>query len=262
MDKYKPDIKKESIMQAEIKQLFETRTSVRRYEYDAIPDEAMETIYAAIRNSPTSYNGQQLSVIDIADQDVKLKLYEITGQKQIKTCNRFLVFCADYNRIGVLARAKGLEMPPFSDTLDGFTVGVIDAAIAMQSAVVAAQACGLGSCCVGYVRTADPAAVARLLDLPKGVFVVCGLAIGVPREHPDVKPKLPRELMIHSNRYTDRDMTAELQAYDRQVTEYNATRSGTKSDNDWCGHILDYYREATNYEMLAAARAQGFDIKK
>ena len=153
-------------------------------------------------------------------------------------------------------------MPPFSDTLDGFTVGVIDAAIAMQSAVVAAQACGLGSCCVGYVRTADPAAVARLLGLPRGVFVVCGLAIGVPREHPDVKPKLPCELMIHSNRYTDRDMTAELQAYDRQVTEYNATRSGTKSDNDWCGHILDYYREATNFEMLAAARAQGFDIKK
>ena len=219
-------------MQAEIKQLFETRTSVRRYEYDPIPAEAMETIYAAIRNSPTSYNGQQLSVIDIADQEVKLRLYEITGQKQIKTCNRFLVFCADYNRI------------------------------AMQSAVVAAQACGLGSCCVGYVRTADPAAVAELLHLPQGVFVVCGLAIGVPREHPDVKPKLPRELMIHSNGYTDRDMTAELKAYDETVTEYNATRSGTKSDNDWCDHILDYYREAMNYRMLAAARAQGFDIKK
>lgn len=249
-------------MQAEIKQLFETRTSVRRYEYDPIPAEAMETIYAAIRNSPTSYNGQQLSVIDIADQEVKLRLYEITGQKQIKTCNRFLVFCADYNRIAVLAHAKGLDMPEFYNTLDGFTVGVIDAAIAMQNAVVAAQACGLGSCCVGYVRTADPAAVAELLHLPQGVFVVCGLAIGVPRENPDVKPKLPRELTIHANRYTDRDMTAELKAYDEAVTEYNATRSGTKSDNDWCDHILDYYREAMKFQMLSAARAQGFDIKK
>ena len=72
-------------MQTEIRQLFEARTSVRRYEYDPIPAEAMETIYAAIRNSPTSYNGQQLSVIDIADQEVKLRLYEITGQKQIKS---------------------------------------------------------------------------------------------------------------------------------------------------------------------------------
>ena len=120
----------------------------------------------------------------------------------------------------------------------------------------------LGSCCVGYVRTANPAAVAELLHLPQGVFVVCGLAIGVPREHPDLKPKLPRKLMIHDNRYADRDMTAELKDYDQTVTEYNATRSGTKSDNDWCDHILDYYREAMNYQMLAAARAQGFDIKK
>lgn len=249
-------------MQIEIKKLFETRTSVRRYEYDAIPEEAMDTIFAAIRNSPTSYNGQQFTVIDIADQDVKLKMYEIAGQKQIKTCNRFLVFCADYNRIGVLARAKGLDMPEFSNTLDGFTVGVIDASIAMSSAVVAAQACGLGSCCVGFVRTVDPKAVSELLGLPNGVFVVCGLAIGVPREKPDVKPKLPLALMVHKNRYTDRDMTAELLEYDNEVTKYNATRSGSKSDNDWCDHILDYYREAMNYEMLAAAREQGFDIKK
>ena len=249
-------------MQTEIRQLFEARTSVRRYEYDPIPADALEVIYAAIRNSPTSYNGQQYSVIDIADQEVKLKLYEITGQKQIKTCNRFMVFCADYHRIAVLAKAKGIDMPEFSDTLDGFTVGVLDAAITMQSAAIAAQACGLGCCCVGYVRTANPAAVAELLGLPKGVFVVCGLAIGVPREHPDVKPKLPKELVIHQSRYTDRDMTAELEAYDSEVTQYNATRSGSKSDNDWCGHILDYYREAMNYRMLEAARNQGFDIKK
>lgn len=249
-------------MQTEIKQLFETRTSVRRYEYDAIPQEALDTIYTAIRNSPTSYNGQQFTVIDIADQETKLKLYEITGQKQIKTCNRFMVFCADYNRIGVLAKAKGISMPEFYNTLDGLTVGVIDAAITMQSAAIAAQACGLGCCCVGYVRTADPSAVADLLKLPKGVFVVCGLAIGVPREHPDLKPKLPKDLTIHQSHYTDRDMTAELVAYDKEVTQYNATRSGSKSENDWCDHILDYYREAMKYRMLDAAKSQGFDIVK
>lgn len=249
-------------MQTEIKQLFETRTSVRRYEYDAIPQEALDTIYTAIRNSPTSYNGQQFTVIDIADQETKLKLYEITGQKQIKTCNRFMVFCADYNRIGVLAKAKRISMPEFYNTLDGFTVGVIDAAITMQSAAIAAQACGLGCCCVGYVRTADPSAVADLLKLPKGVFVVCGLAIGVPREHPDLKPKLPKDLTIHQSHYTDRDMTAELVAYDKEVTQYNATRSGSKSENDWCDHILDYYREAMKYRMLDAAKSQGFDIVK
>ena len=44
-----------------LKDLFEKRTSVRRYEREPIPQEALDTIYAAIRNTPTSYNGQQFS---------------------------------------------------------------------------------------------------------------------------------------------------------------------------------------------------------
>lgn len=47
------------------------RTSVRRYEREAIPEETMQFIFDAIRNTPTSYNGQQFSVIDIDDQALK-----------------------------------------------------------------------------------------------------------------------------------------------------------------------------------------------
>ena len=216
-----------------IKEFFEQRTSVRRYEREPIAQDKLDVIYAAIRNTPTSYNGQQFTVIDITDQELKEQLYEITGQKQIKTCNHFMFFCADFNRIAVLAKAKAIEMPRFQDTVDGVMVGIIDAALAMQNAVVAARLCGLGSCCIGYARTAAPEKIAELLKLPKGVFVVCGLAIGVPREQPDVKPKLPVSLMIHQNHYRTDDMTDELVAYDNTVIEYNRTRTGTKSDNDW-----------------------------
>ena len=45
----------------------------------------LDFIYEAIRNAPTSYNGQQFSVIAVTDQALKEQLYEITGQKQIKT---------------------------------------------------------------------------------------------------------------------------------------------------------------------------------
>ena len=57
-------------------------------------------------------------------------------------------------------------------------------------------------------------------------------------------------------------MTDELLAYDAEVGEYNRTREGTKSDNDWIGHILGYYREGMNYNMLAALRAQGYAVEK
>ena len=75
------------------------RTSVRRYEREAIPEEKMNFIFDAIRNTPTSYNGQQFSVIDIDDQPLKEQLYALTNQKQLKTCNRLLIFGSQYNKI-------------------------------------------------------------------------------------------------------------------------------------------------------------------
>lgn len=248
----------------DVKESLLRRTSVRRYEREAIPQETMDFIYEAVRNTPTSYNGQQFSVIDISDQALKEELYALTNQKQLKTCNRLLIFCSDYNKIRLLADRKGLEMPPFTDTMDAVTIGIIDASLAMMSAVVAAQASGLGSNCVGYLRTVDPAAVAKLLHLPEGVFVVCGLALGIPREQPDLKPKQPKELVFFPDRYPEDEtaMTDELAAYDEIVQHYNRTRAGGTSDNDWCAHILDYYRHACDYRILDYLKAQGYDIKK
>ena len=220
------------------------RTSVRRYEYDKIPSETLDFIYRAIANTPTSYNGQQFSVIAIDDQSIKEELYAITNQKQIKTC----------------AQKKRIDNPHFENTLDGVMVGIIDAALAMQNAVVAAQAAGLGSCCVGYARTANPEKIAEILKLPEGTFVVCALTLGIPRESPDVKPKQPLSLVIHHNHYRTDDMAPELEQYDQTISEYNRHRSGTTSENDWCAHILDYYRIALGYDMEGYLNKQGFKL--
>lgn len=244
-----------------IKRTLLQRRSVRRYERQEIPAEQMEFIHEAIRNTPTSYNGQQFSVIDVSDQKLKEQLYELTGQKQIKTCNRFLVFCADYNKIRVAARAKQIDMPEFEHTADGVIVGIVDASLAMMSAVVAAEACGLGTCCIGYTRTAAPREITSLLGLPQGVFIVCGLALGIPREMPDLKPKQPESLLIHSNSYRNDDLTDEILSYDAEVSKFNATRTGSKTDNDWAAHIIGYYRQAMDYKMLEALRDRGYDIE-
>lgn len=247
-----------------VKESLLERTSVRRYEREAIPQETMDLIYEAIRNTPTSYNGQQFSVIDIDDQTLKEELYAITGQKQLKTCNRLLIFCSDYHKISLLAEKKGLSMPEFTNTMDGVTIGIIDAALAMMSAVVAAQSSGLGSNCIGYLRTADPAKIAELLKLPKGVFVVCGLALGIPREQPDLKPKEPHNLVFFKNAYRqdDEQIVKEMEDYDEVVKHYNRTRAGGTTDNDWVAHILNYYDHAMEYRILDYLRTQGYDVKK
>ena len=245
-------------MKKSVEQTLLERRSIRRYEYDPISEGDMDFIYAAIRNTPTSYNGQQFSVIDICDHDIKQKLYEITSQKQIKTCSHFLVFVADYHKMETAWKAKGVEPSVFPATADGYTVGVIDASLALMSALVAAESRGIGTCPIGYIRTADPEKVSALLQLPKGVCLVCGLALGIQRELPDLKPKQPEELLIHRNVYRSDDMADDMIRYDREIQNYNAARAGGSSDNDWVAHITDYYREGESYNSLAAAQAQGF----
>lgn len=234
------------------------RRSRRRYTRDKISQDDLDFIYDAIRNTPTSYNGQQYSVIDIDDQELKEKLYALTNQKQIKTCNHFMVFCIDYNKITIAAKAKGIDPGCFSETADGYTVGVIDASLAMMSAIVAAESRGLGTCPIGYIRTVDPRKVAELLNLPQNVALVCGLAIGIPSETPDMKPKEAMPLIIQHNRYRTDDMTAELLDFDREITEYNHTRAGSQTTNDWVSHMIGYYKEGEAKGILSALRSQGF----
>lgn len=237
------------------------RVSCRRYEREQLTPEQVEFICQAIANTPTSYNGQQFSVIDVDDQKLKEQLYALTGQKQIKTCSHFFVFCFDYYKICEGAKAKGIEMPAFYNTLDGYTVGAVDAALAMMNAITAAESLGLGTCPIGYARTVNPKAISELLGLPDRVIVICGLAVGVPREHNDHKPKQPLSLLIHRNGYNP-DVATDLLGYDLEVQRYNATRSGATTDNDWIGHMIGYYREAMEYNLIEAFRLRGIYIYK
>ena len=60
----------------------------------------------------------------------------------------------------------------------------------------------------------------------------------------------------------DDDMTQELLEYDEVVSKYNRTRSGTTSENDWGGHIVDYYRAALSYRIKDYLISQGFGFVK
>lgn len=239
------------------------RRSVRRYERMDIAEDDLDFIRRAIQNTPTSYNGQQFSVIEISDQNIKTELSEIIGQKQIKTCNRLYCFLADYHKIAVAAEAAGIEMVPFNETVDGMIVGTVDATLAMMSALVAAESCGLGTCPIGYARTVAPAIINKILGLPDKTYLVCALAVGVPREEPEIKPKQPLSTVIFKDRYGDDKKIAEdLLQYDAEIHRYNLSRTPNPTDNDWIGHIVSYYREGMNYQMRQALGEQGFKLEK
>lgn len=249
-------------MQKSVAETLLGRRCVRHYKDMPISEADMQFIREAVRNTPTSYNGQQYSVIEITERALREQLAAMSHMKQLADAPVVFMFLMDYHKIAVAAEAKGMDMPPFYDTADGLIVGVIDASLAMMGAIVAAESRGLGTCPVGYVRTADPGTVCALLELPKEVFPICALAVGVPAETPEMKPKEPVDLIFFKNVYGVAKMREKLLEYDREIVRYHETRSSHTSDQDWIGKILSYYVSRASNNVAGALKAQGFGLTR
>lgn len=198
--------------------------SVRGYLPDPVPPGTLETLIAAAQSAATSSNLQTWSVVSVEDPAVRKELAAIANnQKHIEECPLFLVWCADLSRLQRLGEAEGatLEALPYFET---FLVAAVDAALAAQNAVVAAESLGLSNVYIGALRN-RPEEVARLLGLPPGVMGVFGLCVGYakPEAAAEVKPRLPQSLVLHRGRYgvpAERE-TTERRAYDATLEAFS-----------------------------------------
>jgi len=91
----------------------------------------------------------------------------------------------------------------------------VDAALAMQTYILAAESYGLGCCPISHVRN-DLDKVRDLLHLPEGVFPMAGLTAGWPGENRDVILRLPPSVVVHQNTYNDNALAEEIDNYDQR----------------------------------------------
>ena len=141
--------------------------SVRGYRTDPLPDGTLEALIAAAQSAATSSNLQTWSVVSVNDPEKRKALAAIAGgQKHIEQCPIFLVFIADVSRNERLGQQEGVALAgmPFLET---FLVAAIDAGLAAQNAVVAAESLGLATVYIGALRN-DVPRVAAMLELPPG----------------------------------------------------------------------------------------------
>jgi nitroreductase len=198
--------------------------SVRGYKPDPLPAGALETLIAAAQSAATSSNMQWWSAIAITDPAKKKVLAEIAGnQKHIEQCPLFICWVADMARNQRISDATktDFETMPWLET---FMVACIDAALAAQNAVVAAQSIGLGTVYIGAMRN-DPIKVAELLGLPPQSFVVFGLCVGYAADDKaagEVKPRLPQSIVLHKERYDAAQETVLRANYDAEMTKFSA----------------------------------------
>src|SRR3954452_24294682 len=175
--------------------------SVRGYRPDPLPAGTLETLVAAAQSAATSSNLQTWSVVSVEDPAARAILTEVAGgQKHIMECPLFLVFLADTGRNDRLGLEEGTPLAgmPYLET---FLVAAIDAALAAQNAVVAAESLGLSTVYIGALRT-DARRVADPLGLPPGTVGVFGLCVGYarPGSEGEVKPRLPQTIILHRGR--------------------------------------------------------------
>ncbi|WP_091050013.1 NADPH-dependent oxidoreductase [Nocardioides sp. YR527] len=197
--------------------------SVRSFLADPVTDEQLTAIVAAASSAPTSSNLQTWSVVAVREPARKARLAELAGdQAFIAAAPLFLLWVADLSRARGLAVAAGTRVEA-TDYLESTLLGVIDATLAAQNAIVAASSLGLGTVCVGGARN-HPEEIAAELGLPSGAFVVFGLAVGVPdpAEPAAVKPRLPQSVVLHHETYSP-PAADDLATYDARLGGYNAT---------------------------------------
>ena len=150
---------------------------MRGFLPDPVPPGTLETLIAAAQSAATSSNMQLWSAIAVTDPAKRKVLAEIAGdQKHIEQCPLYIAFVADMSRNERMSQAEQVtfENLPYLET---FMVACIDAALAAQNAVVAAESLGLRTVYIGAMRN-DPARVHELLGLPQKAFVVFGLCVG------------------------------------------------------------------------------------
>jgi nitroreductase/FMN reductase [NAD(P)H] len=191
------------------------RGSQRHYTDKPVTDDLLAVLLACAQSAPTKSDLQQYSIIVVKDPAVREALVGLgSGMEWAPKAPAFLVFCADIRRIRRLAEIRGHTYQ--NDNLDTFMNGVVDAALAMQSFITAAESVGLGTCPISQIRNKIDRAC-EILGLPDGVFPIAGLAVGWPKfEKPLISMRLPPSVVVHTDRYDDSDLEQEVEAYDRR----------------------------------------------
>jgi nitroreductase len=237
--------------------------SVRAYRTDPLPAGTLETLIAAAQSAATSSNLQTWSVVSVTDPAKKKVLAEIANnQKHIEQCPLFFVFLADVSRLDRLATAKGMtfEGLPYVET---FLVAAIDAALAAQNAVIAAESLGLSTVYIGAMRN-DVERVAQILELPKGAAGVFGLCVGYadPNTAAEVKPRLQQDAILFTDRYTVPDESAQRAAYDEKLATFSKRHE--MSQYSWTERVISRIAKTKSLNgrdrLRAALGALGFPL--
>ncbi|MFC7321350.1 oxygen-insensitive NADPH nitroreductase [Halobacillus campisalis] len=231
--------------------------SIRKFKDLPLTDEQIDAIIGAAQQASTSSYMMAYSIIGVTDSELKSALADISGQPYVKQNGHLLVFCADLHRQTHLASNEEYsEMIENLENSEHFLVSAIDAALAAQNAAIAAESLGLGICYLGSLRN-DISKVDQLLDLPKHVIPLFGMAIGHPAHQPDLKPRLPKKAVYFENQYKEHDES--LRAFDKEIAGYYESRSSNSRTDTWTEQMKRRFMKTMRMDVTDLVQKKGFN---
>ena len=216
--------------------LMKAHTSVRRFKEQEIPQADLDEILTAGQMASSWKNFQSYSVILVRSQEKKDALYELVPQEAIRQSAAFLLFVGDLNRA---EKGASLHTDTFQPQgVEALLITSVDAALAGQNTLLAAESLGYGGVIIGLVRYKSEE-VAALFNLPDYTYPVFGIALGVPNQQHDVKLRLPLKQVVFEEKYQKQPVEAILD-YDQVQADY----AGARATTSWSQRLAEQFGQA------------------
>jgi nitroreductase len=173
----------------------EDRQSLRNFNGPAVTDQEREMILQAAMRAPTAGNMMMYSIIQIRSRETLARLAETCDhQPFIAKASFGLLFLADMQKwhdyfvsVGLDQKYDKADLNPKASDL---YLGLNDAIIAAQTAVIAAESLGVGSCYIGDI-VENKEIHQAMFSLPRWTFPAAFVVFGKAPEG-TARPKTPR----------------------------------------------------------------------
>lgn len=245
----------------EVRAFFDAHRTVRQYVTGEggsplpMPPEHLDVLLHAAQRAPTDATAQLYSFVRLVSPELRARVAELTTNAHVGTASEAFVICLDVRRVGQFLRVAGHEVGHWPAI--GVHFGIGDAVMAGQNLLTAAELLGYQGCWIGGVMNGLEGLL-DVLELPQGVLPFAALTVGLPAETPPQRPRVPRPLVVHEDRYRD-GTDEELRGATEVMNPIAARRD---QPGDWARLLRAYWAPGGGMEkrephLVAALKRQG-----
>ena len=167
-------------------ELVKHRTSCRAYDPKPVPRDYLERMLEAARLAPSACNKQPWRFVVVEDEALRMRLIDEVFLKGIP-----MKWAANAGAIIALGMEKSAITHKIAPKISGVDYPLLDLGIAGEHLVLQAEALGLGTCWIGWIK---PKEVRRIVGWPRSIEPVSLITVGWPAsEERKSRPRLSME---------------------------------------------------------------------